>query len=1397
MARAESKVVMGYLPVEAKHHDAITSLIIPATPATKLLDPFAGYGYFLEVAAKAWQVTPYANELDQARANACIKRFGPKQAVRGDAERLRASNNAFGIGWINPPYDHDRAAVAGNKRVELAMLRHSWKWIQPQGIVMWCVYQQHVTEEAMSFISTNSQSADLWALPGKHQGEYDQVVLVAIKGQPLIQSVIYDKLVAEKQSPRLLTVQDEPHYKVPAPLPNSQRFYFAPDDINDETGMMLIEQYGAWGSQGFQNLLAMPTLPAQEEPLVMPRPGHTALVLSSGFANGAVLNTAEYGQVALRSKIEIREEVARVDEQPDDTDPERTVKKTTMRLKPNTQLTLLGEDGTLVEMEGDEALLTFIKANRRELAQHMNERFDPLYKFDFAGIRRYLDRIRLKGKYELYTPQKHVVAAVVSGFRKLKGQLLVGQMGVGKTAIGGSTAIAIAGQIVAELQDDIRDDQVVLIACPPHLIEKWERELYSINANIYVEKLKRHEDVKKFMAKAKRLGRGIPKIGLIKRDMTKLGSGYEPAVNWRRVAKALWRYDAPVPEGYTADQRIAYANIPQCPCCGETIIYERKGNIVTASKKWLKDGKRVCTSCHTPLWQEKRDKASKPKSGYKYASKNPRYRIDEYIKRRYPDRIYLLVWDEIHECANGDTGNGEAFGRVANFSKKVLGLTGTPFNGRASSMFNIEYHINPATREAYPWGGAQRLSRKVDGIQTIVESASNQRGRSESRWVEDMGVREQVLEERPQYNAETGAYTGTSTYERPYQEAPGCSPKLIGWLLPHSIFFSLKDLGKHLPKYTEIAHPVAMDDDVAHEYDRTRDKLKDYLIQRRWEGDTTFRGAYLQWSMGWVNATFRPMDVIHNLKHPITGVKRPHVVTQLPSFGEDRLYTKEQELIELVQKRLQNNRPVVIYARQTATKDIQPRIESIIQKHVSEAKTFVLRNTVSAERRERVIEQQVEAGVNVLICNPELVKTGLDLLHFSTLIFYEIVFNLSTLLQAASRSYRLNQEADECEVIYMFYEGTMEHTAVQLMSRKQRAAKILTGDTGLTGLDALTEGEAGFESALLNAITGDDELIDPRDLFKQDVFEDEITAEDNAFWNVDVDDTPTVTPEIHLMDYLPEEDEEIDVVASSPAIPGVVDDDELDAIQAVESVSTTPTQTEPQVGLVSEDELAGILASITTESSAQQYADVLVQFAVEELGGELVDEPVPSKLTPQIDRQCRYVMEYLETVSYTKPDRLRRYAPRLLVLIREGEWDDKEDVKQVTGILEDCYMDSESMQKRLLSRVSRYLKQKQLVTGEQVGDIAQRIIDLSLMAFDLKPLQLDIFDGMRLAQTTSRSQPMLRKIPTLKPKQKGKTRTKKKKQLDLMAVPDDSPDPTEQADTVLDDDVPRQLAMFS
>ncbi|MBZ0283467.1 MAG: DUF6094 domain-containing protein [Anaerolineae bacterium] len=1106
MARSESKMVMGYLPIESRHHQAILSLVAPATPTTKILDPFAGEGEFLDTAAKAWNVTPYANELDGERAAKCVERFGPKQALRGDAERLVASNNAFSLLWCNPPYDHDGSAAAGNKRVELRYLRHSWKWAMDGGLVMWVVYRQHLTEDAITFLAKHTIHVDVWALPGKHLNEYDQIIVAAIKGIPSDPEVRYSQIMADKVQPRPLEIQAEPIYKLPAPR-SVNRFVFAPDVIDEQQGLRLIEEQGAWKTQGFQALLEIPHPPTQIEPVVAPRPGHMALVLAAGVANGAVIQTEDYGQVAIRGKTQHIEQIARVEIEAAPNDPERQVKKTTVRLKPTTTLTLLGEDGTLVEMEGDEALLGFITANKKALASYLNQKFQPMYTFDLNGIGGWLDRIRLKGKYPMYAAQKHVVAAVTRGFQDRDSILLVGSMGTGKTLMGGSTAIAIASGVVKALQAEMRSDQIILIVAPPHLIEKWKRELHSVQPNILVERLDRHEDVKLFMLRAEKFGPGIPKIGLMKRDMTKLGAGREPAIVWRNEPVALWRHGQPTPEGYELHQRISKQRVPKCPHCGCTVMQEKRDTLIPASESWLAGGKRSCQVCGTSLWQEARDRGSQPKPGEKYPTKNPRYRLDEYFKCAYPDKLFLLIWDEAHEAAHGDTGNGESFGRFAGLAHKVLAMTGTPFNGKASSLFNLQYHLNQRVRERYNRGGAPRISRKVrgeHGFQVVIEDNSKQRGRAESRWVSDMGVREQVIEERPSYDRETGAFTGTSTYERPYEEAPGISPLLVAEMLDHTIYFSLGDLGKWLPQYEEIALPVEMDSDTYEQYDRTRQQLKDYLIARRWEGDTTFRGSYLQWSMGWVNAPFRPCEIIHNLKHPITGAKTPHTVTTIPAYGEDRIYAKEQALIDLIRSELGQNRPVVIYVRQTDTRDIQPRLQQLIQQHVPEAKSFILKNTVQAERREAIIEAEITKGTNVVITNPELVKTGLDLIHFPTLVFYEIVFNLSTMMQAAARSYRLNQTHEHCKVVYLFYEETMEHTAVQLMSRKQRAAKLLTGDIGLTGLDALTEGESGFEQALLDAIGRDETLFNPADLFKSDQAVGAVDTEDAAYWNVEL-----------------------------------------------------------------------------------------------------------------------------------------------------------------------------------------------------------------------------------------------------------------------------------------------------
>jgi len=87
MSRPENKMVMGYFPIEERHHAAILSLVAPTSDEVKLLDPCAGEGEFLAAAAQAWGCTPYATSWTQPAlpvAWSCLARARPCRATWSD-----------------------------------------------------------------------------------------------------------------------------------------------------------------------------------------------------------------------------------------------------------------------------------------------------------------------------------------------------------------------------------------------------------------------------------------------------------------------------------------------------------------------------------------------------------------------------------------------------------------------------------------------------------------------------------------------------------------------------------------------------------------------------------------------------------------------------------------------------------------------------------------------------------------------------------------------------------------------------------------------------------------------------------------------------------------------------------------------------------------------------------------------------------------------------------------------------------------------------------------------------------------------------------------------------------------------------------------------------------------
>jgi hypothetical protein len=89
---------------------------------------------------------------------------------------------------------------------------------------------------------------------------------------------------------------------------------------------------------------------------------------------------------------------------------------------------------------------------------------------------------------------------------------------------------------------------------------------------------------------------------------------------------------------------------------------------------------------------------------------------------------------------------------------------------------------------------------------------------------------------------------------------------------------------------------------------------------------------------------------------------------------------------------------------------------------------------------------------------PKLVETGLDLLAFPTLYFYQTGYSLHTLRQASRRSWRIGQR-HPVRVKFLTYKGTMQEVCLRLMGRKMLVALMMEGKFSGEGLQSLDADE--------------------------------------------------------------------------------------------------------------------------------------------------------------------------------------------------------------------------------------------------------------------------------------------------------------------------------------------------
>ena len=132
-------------------------------------------------------------------------------------------------------------------------------------------------------------------------------------------------------------------------------------------------------------------------------------------------------------------------------------------------------------------------------------------------------------------------------------------------------------------------------------------------------------------------------------------------------------------------------------------------------------------------------------------------------------------------------------------------------------------------------------------------------------------------------------------------------------------------------------------------------------------------------------------------------------------------------------------------------------------------------DAVAPDRREAWVAEKVKQGIDVMVCHPRLVQTGLDLIDFPTICWFETDYSVYVMRQASRRSWRIGQTRP-VKVVFMSYRNTLQADALKLVAKKLQSSLAVEGELPEDGLAAYgDDGDDMMMALACRIVSGDEE----------------------------------------------------------------------------------------------------------------------------------------------------------------------------------------------------------------------------------------------------------------------------------------------------------------------------------
>ena len=284
----------GYYPTPDRVVDLIADLIHTPTGSyyrntetLRILDPCCGGGDAVARLAERLErpntvpIKTYGVELHRDRAEQAEKLLD--RTLAADLFATSIANGAFGLAYLNPPYDWD----SEDKRVEHAFLTHCTRYLAESGLLVFIVPRQRLAVSAR-YLSTHYGRMRCWAFPDPEREVFDQVVLMGYrKADPTpdapAESMVVEWAVGE---PEPLRSYPYPEF-TPSTTPSGD-ILFATRTVDPVAAAAEARRSGLWASTEITDTL-WPARDNRTRPLMPLRRGHMAMLVAAGFLDNLQL----------------------------------------------------------------------------------------------------------------------------------------------------------------------------------------------------------------------------------------------------------------------------------------------------------------------------------------------------------------------------------------------------------------------------------------------------------------------------------------------------------------------------------------------------------------------------------------------------------------------------------------------------------------------------------------------------------------------------------------------------------------------------------------------------------------------------------------------------------------------------------------------------------------------------------------------------------------------------------------------------------------------------------------------------------------------------------------------------------------------------------------------------